>query len=215
MAACESLENFADAQRAATNPPIDPNLPVWAKGNLIPFSKPTADETAIASPGDVILETGFTLRNGGLIALGGLQIFDGDIEYDIVQNTYFPPDPTKTRGVTPTYCYRDICLQIVNERVQFPDGRLTDIDPKSFLIVPPAGRLLAVGLSRELTYLGFEGDKLLFRFRELYNGEERHRRELEAPAQPGATFQHLGALIDILDVSRGTLTYRVVTPFRS
>lgn len=213
LSGCGSAAEFLDSQRALTAPP-EIKLPVWANGNTEPLSVPAENETAAAEPGDVVLKRGLTLRNGGLVALTALTIEDGSVEYNLREGTYFPPIYPDNHREPLSYCYRDLCLQIVNETVRFRSGRDTGIATESFLIVPPSGRIIAIGLARELSYLGVDGGDLLFRFRQLRDGEEVSRRELTIPARPGAVLRHRGALIDVIALDGDILEYRVVQTFR-
>lgn len=211
LAACAPPGEFADMQRRAYASP-DLDLPPWAKGNVTRISVPARGTVATISQGDMVLRSGLSAKVGGIIALNSLTFVQDSVTFTIARDTYFAP--SGPAGPRQTYCYRELCLRVVDNTLRYLDGSPANVASSRVLILPPPGRILALGFERALTYLGTQDGMLRFRYRELNNGEETLRRAVSTPAGVGATLEFRGALIDILSADGVTLTYRVTQTFR-
>lgn len=210
-AACASPGDFADMQRRAYASP-DLNLPAWAKGNVTRISVPQRGTVATVSQGDPVLRSGLSSKLGGIIALNTLTFVQGSVTFTIARDTYF--EPAGPEGPRQSYCYRELCLRVVDNTLHYLDGSPANVAASRVLILPPPGRILALGFERALIYLGLDDGMLRFRYRELNDGEETLRRAVSTPAAAGATLEYRGAIVDVVSVDGATLTYRVTQTFR-
>lgn len=191
---------------------VPEDRPDWARDVQL-LTTPLLNTRHTAAPGTVATELGYTPTRGGLIALRDVTILRDGIEYDIRADTRFAPGGQQTDPNRLVYCYRLLCLTVDNTGVRFADGRPADVPRDAFLLIPPNGRILALGRHQMLLYLGQVDDDLRFRYRDLYNGEEQRRLDLTVAADGGADIRCFGLQVDIAGVEDGALVYHVIDPF--
>jgi hypothetical protein len=184
-----------------------------AKGNVRPFfGAPGRHSGHGGAAARGSSATGLTLKLGGLIALAPLSVTRGAVAFSI-RRTHVLRAVRSRAGSCQSYCYRELCLILVNDESASSMANAPTLRWRVFWWC--RGRPhLAIGLQRELVSRVNGTAGCDFCSVNFVMGETA-RRELTAPAQGGSTLEHRGAAIDIIRVEHGQLTYRVASAFRS